>query len=122
MPTLVKRCSLMEEIMDMPIDPKASGRRQVLVVGPDLYLSWMISDVLSDHHYEVALCPGPEFIPAGCPLIQGRGCALVERSDILLTGLDSDQPLNRMVARTLRTVHPGKPMITFSEERRTASS
>lgn len=93
----------------------SSGRRRVVLVAPNLFWHWMVRDALSDD-YDVSSCSGPEFVPDGCPLMEGRTCPLLEEGDIIVTGPDSGQLSNHEMQRIVRAVYPHKPIITFVTE------
>lgn len=97
-------------------DRRKSGSRRVVLVGPDRFWQWMVLDSLAKDD-EVTCCPGPEFVPGGCPLLAGQGCPLVEDADVIVTGLDSSQPINRSLRSALQGAYPRKPVIARAPSR-----
>jgi hypothetical protein len=62
--------------------------------------------------YDVACCGGPSQLPRGrCPLIEGRGCALIEGADVIVNGLGLHDPANRTLIEALRSTHPAVPLV-----------
>ena len=64
------------------------GKGRVLVENPDEAQLWGYSNVLRLAGYDVATCTGPhedEHESACCPLIEGKGCPLVDGADVVFS-------------------------------------
>lgn len=60
--------------------------------------------------FDVAVCTGPdESTP--CPLADGKRCPLARDADVVLFGLDLDDPAARRVLQAHRHRHPKTPVV-----------
>jgi len=60
---------------------------------------------------EVAVCTGPDAAAPDCPHLKGRRCELWEAADAVVFALPRDEPTGRLVLKTGRRDHPGKPIV-----------
>lgn len=67
--------------------------------------------LLRDRDFSVAECGGPDSREGGCPVPDGRGCDLVENTDLVLHDLDLDDPRQAAVFDGLRARYPQLPVV-----------
>lgn len=75
------------------------------------------AEVLAQAGLDPVICAGPAEHGAGCPLLEGQPCDLVEDADAVLYDLDLEVLEDRQVLRALGARHPSLPIVT---ERTTA--
>jgi hypothetical protein len=83
------------------------SRQRVLVEDPDVDWHRFAAEGL-DGDYELEFCGGPQTLPDGCPLLDGRTCAKAERADVILNTLALGQPENRRLVEELRRRYPDR--------------
>ena len=67
---------------------------------------------LRDAGASVNVCQGAMALPdQTCPVLGGKGCSLIEEADVILHGLDIEDPGDRDVLRSVRAAYPDIPMV-----------
>jgi len=85
----------------------------VEIVGPQIAAA--VAGVLRDEGYQAAVCGGPGALPTGrCPLVEGRGCPLVEQADVVVHALGLSDPEGRAVLEAHRRSAPGHPIVVVT--------
>ncbi len=87
---------------------------RVLVVHHDLDLADQEAESLRRFGYEVIECGGP--IRNQCPILAGRPCDLIERSDVLIYDVwaSGDAEGARTLIQNIREIHPHTPVVLTS--------
>lgn len=87
---------------------------RVLVVHHDLDLAGQEADALRRIGYEVTECAGP--MRNRCPVLEGRGCDLAERADVLVYDVwaSGDAAGARTLIESIRDIHPDTPIVLTS--------
>lgn len=83
------------------------GPQRVLVEDPDSVWHRFLAGLLDPEDYTLDFCPGPHTVPGGCPLLAGRPCPRADWADIILSGLDPDDPVEGRVLEALPESNPG---------------
>ena len=88
--------------------PDLAGRRPRLLI-EDGRPALAISDfsLFQEAGFDVAFCSGPGSDPRGCPLLRGQPCALADKADVVLHGLDPGLG----VAAAVRGRRPDLPVV-----------
>ena len=60
---------------------------------------------------EVAVCTGPDDAQEACPHLKGKRCDLWDEADVIVFALARDEPAGRLVLKSGRRDHPGKPIV-----------
>jgi len=86
---------------------------RVLIEHPDDHVREILEGALRDHGYQVSVCPGP---PVGdstprCPVLLGQSCAAVESADVIVSGLDANDPQHRDIVTTIQAQRPELPVV-----------
>jgi len=67
-----------------------------------------VQRILRAEGYQVAVCGGPSIFPDGqCPLVEGRGCPMVEQADVIVHALGVEDPEGVAVLEAHEEAHPG---------------
>jgi hypothetical protein len=87
-----------------------SGRTRVLVESSDAVEQWAFETALGDAGYDVAVCDGPSYHGAPCPLIRTGDCPLVAGADVIVNRFRLCEPANQDVLRAVRSHWPATPV------------
>jgi len=98
-------------LSDSPTTSGVSTRRRVLVECDDPTIQDGLARVLDESGYEVSVCAGPASRTAGCPLVAGGHCGLVENAQVVVHALDPAVLPNREVLAALGVGCPDTPII-----------
>jgi hypothetical protein len=96
--------------------PAAGARGRVLIENPHGVLVDAYEDALRAAGFEVGSCAGPSAAEP-CPLVTEEACPLVAGADVVVCGLDFDQPESRAVLDALRTHHGGAAVVVQVPDR-----
>ena len=92
--------------------PERSGKARVLIENRDPAELWARSEALREAGYDVATCTGPsegEGEHKHCPLLEGRGCALVDGADVVMSTCAIAESRGILAALTSQ----GTPRVVF---------
>lgn len=88
-----------------------SGRTRVLVESSDAVEQWALETALGDAGYDVAVCDGPSYHGAPCPLIRTGDCPVAAGADVIVNRFRLCEPANQDVLRAVRSHWPATPVI-----------
>jgi len=85
----------------------------VEIAGPELGAA--VVGVLREEGYQAAVCGGPAALPTGrCPLVEGRGCPLVEQADVVVHALGLRDAEGRAVFEAERRGSLDRPNVVVT--------
>jgi hypothetical protein len=87
-----------------------AGKPRVLIEDPSGVAAVSDHSLFREAGFEVAVCSGPDRSTA-CPLVTGGRCELAESADVVLFGLDVDDPAGRDVLHAHLRRHAEKPVV-----------
>jgi hypothetical protein len=89
----------------------SSDRPRVLVESSDAVEQWALTGALEDAGYEVAVCDGPSFHGAPCPLVRSGECHLAAGADVIVNRFRLSEPANQDVVWAVQAARPETPVI-----------
>ena len=92
--------------------PRDEGDRgRVLVECSDPALAWVVEERLVEEGYDAVSCWGPtRGGGAGCPLLCGKGCPLVESADVIVQSIPFSQRKTFPILEAVREAVPQTPV------------
>jgi hypothetical protein len=87
-----------------------AGKPRVLVEDASEAAAMSDYSVFREAGFEVAVCSGPDGSTA-CPLVEEGRCELAESADVVLFGLDVDDPTGRAVLHAHLRRYPDGPAV-----------
>ena len=83
----------------------------MLVESSDAVEQWALETAMEDAGYEVAVCDGPSFHGAPCPLVRTGDCPLAGGADVIVNRFRLSEPANQDVVRAVRARWPETPVV-----------
>ena len=87
-----------------------AGKPRVLVEDPSELATISDHSLFRQAGFDVAVCSGPD-PTAACPLVGKGTCALADNADVVLFGLDLDDPAARDVLHAHLRRHAERPVV-----------
>jgi hypothetical protein len=90
--------------------PETNAARAV-IENPHAFEAVAQAEALEAAGFETVICPGPQRDESRCWLLSEGDCPLAANADVVLFGLDLENPVDRAVLRALGRRYPGKPVV-----------